>query len=190
MTASPSLKILIPQAQIRSRVRAMARRISRDFRGQPVHLIGVLSGACIFLADLARQFDLEVSIDFMAVASYGRETNSSGQVRLVKDLDSSIEGLNVLLVEDILDTGRTVDYLRRILAERLPKSLRVVALLDKPARRLSPDVHPDYVGFEIPNQFVVGYGLDWAGRFRHLRDICVLDPADAAGRRGRKTKMR
>lgn len=166
----------------------MARRISRDFRGQHVHLIGVLSGACIFLADLARQLDLEVSIDFMAVASYGRETNSSGQVRLVKDLDSSIEGLNVLLVEDILDTGRTVDYLRRILTERRPKSLRIAALLDKPSRRLSPDVRPDYVGFEIPNQFVVGYGLDWAGRFRHLRDICVLAPAARSGRRSRKSR--
>jgi len=181
--AAPRLKVLIPHADIRRRVRAVARRINRDFRGQPVHLIGVLSGACIFLADLARQLDLEVSIDFMAVASYGREKNSSGQVRLVKDLDSSIEGLNVILVEDILDTGRTVDYLRRLLAARRPKSLRIVALLDKPSRRLVLDVRPDYLGFEIPNQFVVGYGLDWAGRFRHLRDICALLPGSGAGRR-------
>ena len=187
--ASPRLKVLIPHAAIRRRVRAIARQISHDFDGQPVHLIGVLSGACIFLADLARQLELEVSIDFMAVASYGREENSSGQVRLIKDLDSSIEGLNVILVEDILDTGLTVDYLRRVLAARQPKMLRIVALLDKPSRRLAPDVRPDYLGFEIPNQFVVGYGLDWAGRFRHLRDICVILPGSLSGRRARSAQV-
>lgn len=182
--ATPRLKVLIPQTEIHRRVRAMARRISRDFRGQPVHLIGVLNGACIFLADLARQLDLEVSIDFMAVSSYGGERNHSGQTRLVKDSDAKIEGLNVLVVEDILDTGLTLDYLLRVLAPRRPKCLRIVTLLDKPSRRVASDVRPDYVGFEIPNQFVVGYGLDWAGRFRHLRDICVLAPeADAVPRR-------
>ncbi len=124
----------------------------------------------------------------MAVASYGREYNSSAQVRLVKDIDSSIEGLNVILVEDILDTGLTADYLRRVLTARRPRSLRIVALLDKPSRRLVPEVRPDYLGFEIPNQFVVGYGLDWAGRFRHLRDICVVLPGASGSRRRRPAK--
>ncbi|HVB34232.1 MAG TPA: hypoxanthine phosphoribosyltransferase [Patescibacteria group bacterium] len=189
MPAAPRLKILIPHAAIRRRVRAIARRISLDFRGQPVHLIGILSGACIFLADLARELELEVSIDFMAVASYGRSGKSSGQVRLIQDLGSSIEGLNVIIVEDVLDTGLTLDYLRRTLLARRPKSLRSVVLLDKRSRRLAPEVHPDYAGFEIPDQFVVGYGLDWAGRFRHLRDVCVLLPASRAGRRARSATI-
>lgn len=151
----------------------MARQITRDFKGQRVHLIGVLKGACFFLADLAREIDLETSIDFIAVASYGKNRESSGQVRMLKDLDSSVAGLNVILIEDILDTGLTVSYLLRILRQRKPKSLRVAALLDKPSRRLKP-VKGDYVGFRIPNQFVVGYGLDFAERYRNLKDVCVL----------------
>lgn len=190
MRVDPRLKVLIPHTEIRRRVRAMAGQINRDFRGQPVRLIGVLNGACIFLADLARQIHLEVTIDFMLVASYGCESSSSGQVRLVKDIEASIEDLNVILIEDILDTGRTVAYLRRILAARRPRCLRVAALLDKPSRRLARDVRPDYVGFQIPDQFVVGYGLDWAGRFRHLRDVCVFVPAPGAGTRHRSRSGR
>ncbi len=151
----------------------MARQISRDFRGQRVHLIGVLKGASIFLSDLIRHMRVEVSLDFMAVSSYGKGSQSSGQVRLTKDLDTSIEGLNVILVEDILDTGLTLSYLVRILQQRRPKALRIAALLDKPERRIK-EVKADYVGFQIPNEFVVGYGLDYAERYRNLRDVCIL----------------
>ncbi len=167
------LRILIRHAAIEKRVRAVAQHITRDFKGQRLHLIGVLKGACIFLSDLVREINLETSIDFIAVSSYGRGKDSSGQVRLLKDLDSNIKGLNVILVEDILDTGLTLNYLLRVLKQRKPKILRVAALLDKPARRLRP-VKADYVGFRIPNDFVVGYGLDYAERYRNLKDVCVL----------------
>jgi hypoxanthine phosphoribosyltransferase len=167
------LKILIRRAAIHRRVREVAQQITKDFKGERVHLIGVLKGACIFLSDLVRQIELETSIDFIAVSSYGKGKQSSGQVRVLKDLDSSIEGLNVVLVEDILDTGLTLSYLLRVLQQRRPKSLRVAALLDKPSRRLK-DVKGDYVGFTIPNEFVVGYGLDYAERYRNLKDVCVL----------------
>ncbi len=170
------LKVLIRRAAIEKRVRETARRISRDFRGQRVHLVGVLKGACIFLSDLVREINLDTSINFIAVSSYGRGRESSGQVRLLKDLDSSIAGLNVILVEDILDTGLTLSYLLRILRQRKPKTLRVAALLDKPSRRLKA-VKADYVGFTIPNEFVVGYGLDCAERYRNLKDVCILHPS-------------
>jgi len=158
---------------IQKRVREMGQQISKDFKGQRVHLIGVLKGAAIFLSDLIRQIRVEVSLDFMAVSSYGDGSQTSGQVRLVKDLDTSIEGLNVIVVEDILDTGLTLGYLLRVLQQRKPKSLRIAALLDKPERRIK-DVKADYVGFRIPNEFVVGYGLDYAERYRNLKDVCVL----------------
>ncbi|MGA7552523.1 MAG: hypoxanthine phosphoribosyltransferase, partial [Candidatus Acidiferrales bacterium] len=135
--------------------------------------VGVLKGACIFLSDLVREINLNTSIDFIAVSSYGKNKESSGQVRLIKDLDSSIEGLNVIVVEDILDTGITLTYLLRVLEQRKPKTLRIAALLDKPSRRIK-DVKADYVGFKIPNDFVVGYGLDYAERYRNLKDVCVL----------------
>jgi len=167
------LRVLIRHAAIEKRVRAVAHRITRDFKGQRVHLIGVLKGACIFLSDLVREINLDTSIDFIAVSSYGRGKDSSGQVRLLKDLDTSIRGLNVILVEDILDTGLTLNYLLRVLKQRKPKSLRVAALLDKPSRRIQP-VKADYIGFKIPNEFVVGYGLDYAERYRNLKDVCVL----------------
>lgn len=171
-----NLKVLLRHSAIRKRVRDVARAISRDFAGERVHLIGVLKGACVFLADLIREIDLETSIDFMAVASYGKGKESSGQVRLNKDLDSSIQGLNVVLVEDILDTGLTLSYLCRILMERKPKTLKIATLLDKPSRRVN-DVKADYVGFTIPNEFVVGYGLDFGERYRNLKDVCVLTVA-------------
>ena len=173
------LKILVRRSAIQRRVRQLAARITRDFRGQRLHLIGVLNGASIFLSDLIRQIPLEVSLDFMAVSSYGLEDRSSGEVRLTKDLDTSIEGLNVVLVEDILDTGFTINYLQRVLRQRHPRTLRVAVLLDKAGRRVQP-VKVHYVGFRIPNQFVVGYGLDYAGRYRNLKDVCVLSlPEDA-----------
>jgi hypoxanthine phosphoribosyltransferase len=167
------LKVLIRRAAIQKRVREVAREITKDFKGGRVHLIGVLKGACIFLSDLVREINLETSIDFIAVSSYGIGKDSTSQVRVLKDLDSSIEGLNVVLVEDILDTGLTVNYLLRLLHQRRPKVLRVAALLDKPSRRVK-DVKVDYLGFTIPNEFVVGYGLDYAERYRNLKDVCVL----------------
>lgn len=171
--ANVKLKPLLRHSKIARRIREVALEITRDFRGQRVHLVGVLKGSCIFLADLVREIDLETSIDFIAVSSYGRGRESSGQVRLLKDLDSSIAGLNVILVEDILDTGLTLSYLLRVLSQRKPKILRVAALLDKPARRIKK-VRTDYVGFRIPDEFVVGYGLDYAERYRNLKDVCIL----------------
>ena len=167
------LKVLIRRARIQKRVVEVARAITRDFKGERVHLVGVLKGACSFLSDLVREINLDTSIDFIAVSSYGKGKQSSGQVRLLKDLDSSIEGLNVVVVEDILDTGVTLTYLLRILKQRKPKSLKIAALLDKPSRRIK-DVQGDYIGFTIPNDFVVGYGLDYAERYRNLKDVCIL----------------
>src|ERR1700684_1531897 len=168
-----SLRVLIRRSAIQKRVREIGKQITKDYRGQRVHLIGVLKGASIFLADLVRTVGLEVSLDFMAVSSYGKGTRTSGEVKLTKDLDTSIEGLNVILVEDILDTGLTLSYLQRILMQRRPRVLRIAALLDKPERRIK-QANADYVGFKIPNEFVVGYGLDYAERYRNLRDVCVL----------------
>lgn len=173
MAGQAKLRVLIRHAAIQKRVREVAGRITKDFKGQRVHLIGVLKGACIFLSDLVREIDLETSIDFIAVSSYGKGKQPSGQVRVLKDLDSRIEGLNVVVVEDILDTGLTLNYLLRVLKQRRPRALRVAALLDKPSRRLR-EVECDYLGFTIPNKFVVGYGLDYAERFRNLKDICTL----------------
>ena len=167
------LKVLIRRSAIEKRVREVAKEITRDFQGQRVHLIGVLKGACIFLSDLVREINLETSIDFIAVSSYGRARVSSGAVKLIKDIDNPIEGKHVILVEDILDTGLTLSYLLRVLQQRKPKALRVAALLDKPSRRLK-DVEGDYVGFKIPNEFVVGYGLDYGERYRNLKDVCIL----------------
>jgi len=167
------LRVLLRRSAVQRRVREIGKEISRDFKGQRVHLIGVLKGASIFLADLIRQVRVEVSLDFMAVSSYGEGHQTSGQVRLTKDLDTSIEGLNVIVVEDILDTGLTLSYLLRVLQQRKPKSLAIAALLDKPSRRIK-DVKANYVGFQIPNEFVVGYGLDYAERYRNLKDVCVL----------------
>ncbi|HMD30912.1 MAG TPA: hypoxanthine phosphoribosyltransferase [Candidatus Acidoferrales bacterium] len=171
--ANDRLTVLISRARIARRVRQLGRRISRDFRGQPVLLVGVLKGASIFLADLSREIGLDASFDFLAATSYGAGSESSGQVRLVKDLDTSIAGRNVILVEDILDTGITLNYLARILRQRRPKTLRVAVLLDKAERRIQP-IRVHYLGFSIPNDFVVGYGLDYAERYRNLKDVCVV----------------
>jgi len=168
------LKVLLRSSAIQKRVQEMGIQISKDFKGERVHLIGVLKGAAIFLSDLIRQIRVDVSLDFMALSSYGHGSQTSGQVRLIKDLDTSIEGLNVIVVEDILDTGLTLGYLLRVLQQRKPKTLRIAALLDKPERRIKKDVKADYIGFQIPNEFVVGYGLDYAERYRNLKDVCVL----------------
>ncbi len=170
----PNLKVLLSREQIQKRVTELGASISADFQGQPVVLIGVLKGATIFLSDLARNIALDATFDFISVASYGDEKQSSGEVRLNKDVDNSMEGKNVILVEDILDTGLTMSYLVRMLAAHHPKALKIAALLDKASRRVLP-IHADYVGFEIPDQFVVGYGMDAAERYRNLPDICVVE---------------
>jgi hypoxanthine phosphoribosyltransferase len=164
--------VLLTADQIRERVRALAGEIRRDFPDD-LHLIAVLKGAFVFLADLVRNMDGDVSLDFMAVSSYAKGTTSSGQVRLLKDLDSSLAGRNVIIVEDIVDTGLTLTYLQDILRARAPRSLKTACLLSKPSRRLV-DVTVDYIGFSIEDKFVVGYGLDYAGKYRHLPDIAVV----------------
>jgi hypoxanthine phosphoribosyltransferase len=168
------LKVLLRSSAIQKRVREIGAQISKDYRGQRLHCICVLKGATIFLSDLIRAIHMDVSIDFMSVSSYGHGSQTSGQVRLNKDLDTSIEGLNVILVEDILDTGLTLGYLLRVLQQRKPASLKIAALLDKPERRIKKEVKADYIGFQIPNEFVVGYGLDYAERYRNLKDVCIL----------------
>jgi len=167
------VKVLITGGRIQKRIQAMAKEIRKDFPDEPLHLVSVLKGGVFFLTDLAKNIPGEVSFDFIAVSSYGEKTHSSGQVRLTRDLDSSIEGKTVLVVEDILDTGMTLQYLLRLFQQRRPKHLRVAVLLDKQERRIAA-VHADYVGFSIPNEFVVGYGLDYAERYRNLPYVGVL----------------
>jgi hypoxanthine phosphoribosyltransferase len=165
--------ILLDSKAIQARVGELGAQIARDYRGKHPHVIGILKGASIFHADLVRNIDLELSFDFMAVGSYGALTKSSGEVRILKDLDESIEGRDVLLVEDIVDTGLTLHYLLQNLRNRNPESLRIVALLNKPSRR-EIHVDVDYVGFEIPDKFVIGYGLDYDQRYRNLQDVRIL----------------
>jgi hypoxanthine phosphoribosyltransferase len=168
-----SVHVLISDARLQLRLKQLAKEIRRDFPTEPLHLISVLKGAVFFLTDLARDLGGEVSFDFLAVSSYGHGTDSTGEVKLIKDLDVSIEGKTVIVVEDILDTGLTLKYLLRFFEEKKPKHLRVVVLLDKVERRIA-DVRADYTGFVIPNEFVVGYGLDYDERYRNLPDVCVL----------------
>jgi hypoxanthine phosphoribosyltransferase len=169
-----SVRILISHEQIQKRITEMGREIRKDFPNERLHLVAVLKGSVFFLTDLARQIQGEISIDFIAVSSYGNQTRSSGEVKLTRDLDSSVEGKTVIVVEDILDTGMTLEYLLRVFEQRRPKHLRVAVLLDKPGRRIA-SVKADYVGFTIPNEFVVGYGLDYAERYRNLADVGVLN---------------
>ena len=168
-----SVRTLVSHAQIQKRIAELAQEIRKDFPDERLHLVAVLKGSVFFLTDLARQISGEISIDFIAVSSYGNQTHTSGEVKLTRDLDSSIEGKTVIIVEDILDTGMTLNYLLRVFEQRKPKVLRVAVLLDKPERRIA-SVHADYVGFTIPNEFVVGYGLDYAERYRNLSDVGVL----------------
>lgn len=153
----------------------MGAQIDADYPGdEPLYLVGILKGSCIFLADLARAIKRNVRLDFLGVSSYGKGKTSSGQVKLTRDLDGSIEGLDILIVEDIIDSGVTLNYLMQVLAQRKPRSVRIAALLDKPSRRIRP-VEVSYTGFEIPDEFVVGYGLDYAESYRNLPDVCVLE---------------
>ena len=171
--------VLLDRQTIQNRICELGHQISRDYRGKTPHLIAILKGASIFHADLVRSIELELSYDFIAVGSYGKRTSSSGEVRMLKDLDESPEGKDVLLIEDIVDTGLTLHYLVHNLNARKPKSLKIAALLNKPSRR-EIEVAVDYIGFDIPDEFVVGYGLDCDQRYRNLPDICVLKKNGAA----------
>jgi len=170
----PKLRVLISAEQIQTRVRELGEQISRDYPEGNLHLICILKGACFFLTDLARAMKRDVFVDFMGISTYGKGKTTSGEVKVTKDLDISLEGADVLIVEDIVDSGVTLNYLMHLLDQRKPKSLKIAALLDKPERRLRPVV-TSYVGFRIPDEFVVGYGLDYAEKYRNLDDICVLD---------------
>jgi len=167
-------EILVQPDELAHRVRELAAEISRDYEGRKLLLVGVLKGAVFFLSDLMRHLETEVEVDFMALSSYGSSTDSSGVVRILKDLDASIEGREVLIVEDIVDSGLTLSYLMRMLQARDPASLEVCALLTKPERR-KVNLPIRYVGFEIPNRFVIGYGLDYVERFRNLPYVAVLE---------------
>jgi len=173
------LRVLIPSAEIQARIRELGEQISRDFPDGNLHMICILKGACYFLTDLSRAMKRDVFIDFMGISTYGKGKTSSGEVKVTKDLDISLEGADVLIVEDIVDSGVTLNYLMHLMEQRRPRSLRIAALLDKPERRLRP-IHAHYVGFTIPDEFVVGYGLDYAEKYRNLDDICVLDEPPAA----------
>ena len=178
-----NLRVLISREQITERVKALGAEITRDFSGQPVVFVGVLKGAAIFLADLSRQVSLDATFDFIGVSSYGARPSpaqelkhgwdSTGEVKLTKDIDQSMAGKNIILVEDILDTGLTLTYIRKLIMAREPKAFRIAALLDKPSRR-KESIKADYLGFSIPDEFVVGYGLDYAEKYRNLPDICVV----------------
>jgi len=165
--------VLLTRQQIAARVAEMGAEITRDFQGESLILVGVLKGASLFLGDLARNIALDATFDFLGVSSYGDGTQNSGEVRLTKDVDQSMEGRNVILVEDIFDTGLTLNYLKNVMLAHQPHALKIAALLDKPARRLQP-IEVDYVGFQIPNEFVVGYGMDYAEHYRNLPDIRIL----------------
>jgi len=170
----PKLRVLISAEKIQARVRELGEKISADYPTGKLHMICILKGAAFFMADLARALNRDVSIDFMGISSYGKGKTSSGEVKVTKDLDVTIEGADILIVEDIVDSGVTLNYLMHLLDQRKPRSIRIAALLDKPDHRLRP-VHVAYVGFEIPDEFVVGYGLDYAERYRNLDAICVLE---------------
>src|SRR5450432_241739 len=170
----PKLRVLISSEQIQARIKELGDQISKDYPAGNLHMICILKGATFFMTDLARAMKRDVFIDFMGISTYGKGKTSSGEVRVTKDLDISLEGAEVLIVEDIVDSGITLNYLMHVLDQRRPHSIRIAALLDKPERRLRP-VHVSYVGFQIEDQFVVGYGLDYAEKYRNLDSICVLE---------------
>ncbi|SRR5579862_357373 len=180
------LKVMISRGEIQKRVAELGAEITKDFAGQSVIFVGVLKGAAIFLSDLAREVNLDATFDFIAVSSYGNRPSpsqelksgwdSTGEVKLTKDVDQTMKDKNIIVVEDILDTGLTMTYLKKMLLARQPKTLKVAALLDKPSRRKLP-LEGDYIGFKIPDEFVVGYGLDYAEKYRNLADICIVPRA-------------
>ena len=171
------IKVLISEEEVDARIRELGEKISKEYEGKQIHLICVLKGGVFFMCELAKRITVPVSMDFMCVGSYGYGSKSSGVVRLAKDLDESIENKEVLIVEDIIDSGNTLYYLMDVLRQRKPASLRLCTLLDKPDRRVK-DVHVDWTGFEIPDEFVVGYGLDYAQKYRNLPYIGVVEVAE------------
>ncbi len=168
------ISVLIPEEKVDRRIEELGRQISKDYEGKSVHLICVLKGSIFFTCELAKRITVPVTLDFMSCSSYGADTKSSGVVKLVKDLDEPLEGKHVIVIEDIVDSGRTLSYLLEILGARKPASLKLCTLLDKPDRRVT-EVKVDYTGFEIPDEFVVGYGLDYAQRYRNLPYVGVIE---------------
>lgn len=168
-------KILITGEEIAKRVKELAQQITKDYEGEEVLIVGILRGAVVFYADLVKEIDLDLRFDFMSVSSYGAGTVSSGEIKIVKDISQPIAGLNVIVVEDIIDTGNTLKSLKNLLLTRNPKSLKICSLLDKPSRR-KVELEGDYVGFVVPDEFVVGYGLDYQERYRNIPDVGVLKP--------------
>lgn len=168
------INVLISEEEVDKRIKEIGEKISKDYEGKEVHLVCVLRGGSFFMCELAKRITVPVSLDFMSVSSYGNDTKSSGAVRIVKDLDDSIEGKEVLVVEDIIDSGRTLSYLLEMLKDRKPNSLKLCTLLDKPDRRVV-DVDIDYTAFQVPDKFVVGYGLDYAQKYRNLPYIGVVE---------------
>jgi len=170
-----TVKVLLSEEEVAKRIDELGRKISEDYAGRQVHLICVLKGGVFFMCELAKRITVPVSMDFMSVSSYGDGTSSSGVVKIAKDLDEALEGKDVLVVEDIIDSGRTLYYLLDILAKRHPNSMKLCTLLDKPERRVKKQVHVDYTCFTIPDEFVVGYGLDYAQKYRNLPYIGVVE---------------
>ena len=168
------IRVMLSEEEVDKRIKEIGEQISRDYAGRQVHLVCVLKGGSFFLCELAKRITVPVSLDFMSVSSYGSDTKSSGVVKIVKDLDESLKGKNVIVVEDIVNSGRTLSYLLEMLKDRGPESLRLCTLLDKPDRRVI-DVNVDYTGFQIPDEFVVGYGLDYDQRYRNLPYIGVVE---------------
>ena len=168
------VRIFLPEHEVDHRIEEIAKQISEDYAGKTVHLVCILKGSVFFMCELAKRITVPVTMDFMSVSSYGNDTKSSGIVRIVKDLDEALEGKDVIVVEDIIDSGRTLSYLLEILSKRNPKSLRLCTLLDKPDRRVT-QVHVDYTCFNIPDEFVVGYGLDYAQKYRNLPFIGIME---------------
>jgi len=174
MIMADKIRVLVSEEEVDKRIKEVGEQISKDYEGQEVHVICVLKGGVFFMCELAKRITVPLSMDFMSVSSYGTEKQSSGVVKIVKDLDEALEDKNVIIVEDIIDSGRTLSYLVEILKKRNPKSLKICTLLDKPERRVT-DVQVDYVGFNIPDEFVVGYGLDFAQKYRNLPFIGVVE---------------
>lgn len=172
---SEKIRVLLSEEQVDARIQEIADQINKDYEGKEVHMICVLKGGVFFMCELAKRITVPVSLDFMSVSSYGDDTKSSGVVKIVKDLDQPLEGKNVLVVEDIIDSGRTLSYLLKVLKQRGPKSVKLCTLLDKPERRVMKDVEVDYSCFNIPDEFVVGYGLDYAQKYRNLPYIGVVE---------------
>ena len=171
---SEKIRVLLSEDKVNKRIREVAQQINKDYAGKEIHLICILKGGAMFMCELARRISIPVSFDFMSVSSYGAGTTSSGVVRILKDLDEDLKDKEVLIVEDIIDSGRTLSYLLELIQSRNPKSVRLCTLLDKPSRRVIKDVNVDYVCFSIPDEFVVGYGLDYNQKYRKGKNLCFL----------------